>query len=174
MRQMIAVMCVFACSASFAAEINGKVRTVDVDKSTLTVQVDGMDKSLNVSKEADIFSMEKGKKGKGETKVALPGGLANIKEGSQVTVTTAGKVVTSIKVESEPKSADKAKSDKKKKKKNADADKAKKMSDKKAKSTKKAKKAEAKKKPDTKKKSKKADSKKPDAKKKKSKTADAK
>jgi opacity protein-like surface antigen len=93
----------FAVPALATAEdVKGKVKSVDAEKSTITVTVGEADKTFDVSKDAKITH----KVGKNEKKAKtedLPGGLGALTAGTDVTITTEKKddkdVVTAIKVE---------------------------------------------------------------------------
>ena len=85
-----------------AEEIKGKVKSVDTDKSTVTITVDDKDQTLDVPKEAKIIRMV----GKNEKKAMpedLPGGLGGLKAGTAITITTEKKeekdVITQIKLD---------------------------------------------------------------------------
>lgn len=78
-----------------ADEVKGKVKSVDQDKKTITVTVDGKDKTFKLNDNTSIV----GAKGK-----ALKDGIKakGLKEGAHVTITTDKKdgkeVVTEVKV----------------------------------------------------------------------------
>jgi hypothetical protein len=98
LRQYVCGVCalIVAVGCLLAAEIKGTVKSVDADKSTITItDEDNKDKTLTVDKDAKIVG------GKGDIK----GGLKNekaFKSGAKVTVKTETKdgkeVVTEIKV----------------------------------------------------------------------------
>jgi hypothetical protein len=91
-----------AAGGSWAEEIKGKVKSVDASKSTITVTVNDKDRTLTVAKDAKVFQLV-GKKLKKAQPQDVPGGLAGLEAGKEVTVTTDKKdgqdVVTQIKVE---------------------------------------------------------------------------
>lgn len=106
-RSTLAALAVLALGLSPAAaeELKGTLKKVSKAGNTLTLTVDGKDRTLPVSKDASFVSvsMEKGKKGKPMEKVSpLDGGLGALKDGSHVTVLTektgTKETVTSVKV----------------------------------------------------------------------------
>jgi hypothetical protein len=93
-------------SAASADELKGTLKKVNTTANSLTVTIDGKDRTLPVSKDASFVnvSTEKGKKGKSTEKLTpIDGGLGALKEGSPVTVLTEKaddkkETVTSVKV----------------------------------------------------------------------------
>jgi len=92
-------------SAASADELKGTVKKVNKAGNSLTLNVDGKDRTIPVGKDASFVTVtsNKGKKGKPKEKVTpLDGGLGALKEGSAVTVLTekAGEKdeITSVKV----------------------------------------------------------------------------
>jgi len=81
--------------------------------STVVVTVGEKEQTLAVAKDAEVYSLGKGKKGQPGPKEALAGGLAALKEGTEVTVTTETKdgkdMATAIKVETPAKKKKKVK-----------------------------------------------------------------
>ena len=101
-----------------AGEVVGKVKSVDAEKGTVTVEVDSAEKVYLVSSDARVVGTI-GKKVKKATTETVPGGLRGVKEGVDVTLSTEARdgkdVVVGIKVGGlQPKA--KAKGDKKKQK----------------------------------------------------------
>ncbi len=94
---------VLCAGVSLADEIKGKVKSVDADKNTITVTVGDKDQTIPIAKDAEVFSLGKGKKGQPGPKVAVTDGIKGVKEGTDVTLTTEKKddkdTVTAIKVE---------------------------------------------------------------------------
>ena len=89
------------CAASLLAEdVKGTVAGVDADKNTITLTVDGKDQTYTVSKDASIVTDDAKAK-------ALSGGLASVKKGASVTLSTEKQeeveVVTVVKVTKETK-----------------------------------------------------------------------
>src|SRR4051794_36414533 len=99
----VAVALVVALGAGrlSADEVRGKVKQVDGEKGTLTLTVGEADKSYEIG-DARVTALY-GKKLKKATSRDLAGGLRSLKEGSEVTLTTAKKddkdVVTEVKLE---------------------------------------------------------------------------
>ena len=78
-------------AASEAGEVKGTVKKIDAGKSTVTVTVDGADKTFTVNKDASFTSVSivKGKKpGKEMEKVDTIDALSGIKEGAQFSIPT--------------------------------------------------------------------------------------
>src|SRR5262245_60785380 len=109
LRKLACVMfgCLLLLNVGLADSYRGKVKTIDAEKSVLTVTVNDKDQTFEVPKEARIFSLGKAKKGQPAPEVLVIGGLTGLKEGNTVTVTTEKKddkeVVTSVKLETEKK-----------------------------------------------------------------------
>jgi Cu/Ag efflux protein CusF len=82
-------------SGALFADVTGKVTSVDTDKSSVIVSVDGKDQTLTVDKSATIQVM-----GKKKMLTDVAGGLGGLKTGDQVTATVETKdgksVVTKI------------------------------------------------------------------------------
>ena len=102
MRILMSMAFLALSSLALAEEIKGKVKSVDADKSTITVTVGEADKTYDVAKDAKVTH----KVGKNEKKAKtedLPGGLGALTAGTDVTLTTEKKddkeSVTAIKVE---------------------------------------------------------------------------
>jgi hypothetical protein len=89
-------------SIAHAEEVKGKVKSVDADKSTVTVTVGEQDRTLDVAKDAKI-THRVGKNEKKAKSEDLPGGLGALTAGTEITLTTEKKddkeVVTQIKVD---------------------------------------------------------------------------
>ena len=89
-------------SVAQAEEVKGKVKSVDADKSTVTLTVGEEDKTFDVAKDAKI-SHWVGKNEKKAKTEDLPGGLGALTAGIDITLTTEKKddkdVVTQIKVD---------------------------------------------------------------------------
>jgi hypothetical protein len=87
LRNLIAAVFVLVLAAGFtlADEVKGKVKSVDADKSTITVTVGDKDQTLSVSKDAKLSLGKKIKE------------LKDIKEGTAVTLVTDNDKVTEIK-----------------------------------------------------------------------------
>lgn len=86
-----------------AEEYKATVKKVDADKNSIVVTIASGDKTFIVAKDAEIYTQAKGRKNKPGPKNPLPDGLAGVKEGSEVTLTTikAGdrEIISAIKVE---------------------------------------------------------------------------
>ena len=85
----------------FVGEAKGKLKSVDADKSTLTVTANDKVTSYDVSKDAKVIKvMGRGKKATLET---VKDGLKGVTSGSEVILTTEKKddkdVVTQVKIE---------------------------------------------------------------------------
>lgn len=89
-------------TALLAGEIKGKVKSVDADKSTITLTVDDKDQTLDVGKDVKVTRLVGKKEKKAQTE-DVAGGLGGLAAGTAVTVTTEKKddkeVVTQIKVD---------------------------------------------------------------------------
>ena len=87
-------------SAVAADTVAGKVKSIDTDKNTITVTVDGADQTFAVEKESKVWQPGKNKKAPAQD---VAGGLGGLKEGQPVVLTTTKKddkdVVTEIKLE---------------------------------------------------------------------------
>jgi Cu/Ag efflux protein CusF len=98
----LALLAALSTGHLWGDEIKGQVKSVDPDKSTITLAVGDAEKTLNVAPTAKITGLF-GKKIKKATTQDIPGGLKGVKEGTEVTVTTAstdGKdQVTELRVE---------------------------------------------------------------------------
>lgn len=85
-----------------AEEIKAKVKSVDADKSTITITVDDKDQTLDVAKDVKVTHMV-GKNEKKSQSEDVAGGLGGLTAGTAVTLTTDKKddktVVTQIKVD---------------------------------------------------------------------------
>jgi hypothetical protein len=94
----MACFAVFFCTAILLAEdYTGQVKNIAKDKTTVTIAVDGSDKTFDFSKDPLVVD-DKGK--------PIPGGLPNVKLGSEVKLYTDKKgdkdVVTTLKVLAPP------------------------------------------------------------------------
>jgi hypothetical protein len=91
-----------AGSAATADEIRGKVKSLDADKGSITVTVGDADQTFQVQDDAKVVGLY-GKKLKKATVQDVPSGLRGVKEGADVTLTTAkaddATVVSQVKVE---------------------------------------------------------------------------
>jgi hypothetical protein len=89
-RRMLTAVAVTVLFASFARaeEQTATVKAVDADKSTVTLTINGEDKTMAVSKDAEIYTQLKGKKNKPGPKQPLAGGLGGLKVGTEVTIMT--------------------------------------------------------------------------------------
>ncbi|MFL5342146.1 MAG: hypothetical protein ACJ8F7_18525 [Gemmataceae bacterium] len=105
LRRVLATLavCGFFAAAALAEDYKGTLKKIDAEKSTITVLVNGEEKTLPVSKDAEIYSQGKGKKKKPGPKEVINGGLSGLKSDMEVTVSTirtgSREVVGSIKVE---------------------------------------------------------------------------
>ena len=85
-----------------ADEVRGKVKQVDGDKGRLTLTVGDADKTFDVGGDTRVVGLY-GKKLKKAKTQDLAGGLRGLKEGAEVTLTTAKKddkdVVTEVKLD---------------------------------------------------------------------------
>jgi opacity protein-like surface antigen len=108
MRTVLTMVLVFGLSVlAQAEEVKGKVKSVDAEKSTITVTVGEADRTLEVAKDAKV-THRVGKSEKKAKSEDLPGGLGALKAGTEVTLTTEKKAdketVTEVKVDGlEPK-----------------------------------------------------------------------
>jgi hypothetical protein len=109
-RRALAVFAVFGLitGLALADDITGKVKKVDAEKNTITIDLPTGDrKTFDVAKDADIYTIGKGKKNKPGPKEGIEGGLKNVKEDSSVSLMTIKKgdreIVISIKVEAQGK-----------------------------------------------------------------------
>ena len=85
---LAAVFCIGLClSLAVADEFKGKVKSVDPDKNTITVTIDGEDKTFKVNDDTKI--VRKGKDGDKDVKDGLKNEKA-WKRGPNVIVTTEG------------------------------------------------------------------------------------
>ncbi len=95
----VAVVLIAVCAAD-ADTVPGKVKSIDTDKSTITITVDGVDQTYTVEKESKVWQPGKTKKAPAQD---VAGGLGGLKEGQPVVLTTEKKdakdVVTQIKLE---------------------------------------------------------------------------
>jgi hypothetical protein len=93
-----AVVALLAATAAPAETYGDKVKSVDVDKKTLTLPVDGKDKTFTVDDKAEIQTQVRA--GKRLRLQPLKEGLKGVKAGAEVTLTTEKKdgkeVVTRI------------------------------------------------------------------------------
>src|SRR5436190_19714476 len=85
-----------------AEELKGKVKSVDAEKSMITVTVGDADRTLQVSKDVKV-THRVGKNEKKAKSEDLPGGLGALTAGTDVTLTTEKKddkeTVTEVKVD---------------------------------------------------------------------------
>jgi hypothetical protein len=72
----------FCVGSLLADRIEAKIKKVDLDKNSIVVTVDGKEKTMPVAKDATISSIFMGKR-----VIPLKGGLKDLKEGDDVTVT---------------------------------------------------------------------------------------
>ncbi len=112
----VVLMLAVAAGRVSAEEVSGKVKSVDVDKSTVTLEVGTAERVFPVASDAKIVGSF-GKNAKKATTGPIVGGLKGIKEGAEITLTTEKRddkdVVAQVKVEG---LQAKAKAKKKKKK----------------------------------------------------------
>ncbi len=94
---------VIMTGVSLADEYKATIKKVDADKSTIIVTIDDNGRTFLVARDAEIYTQTKGKKNKPGPKNPIEGGLAKVKQGSEVTLTTIKsgdkEIVSSIKVE---------------------------------------------------------------------------
>jgi len=83
----VAVTVLFG-SLARAEEVTATIKSVNADKNTVTVTINGEDKTMTVSKDAEIYTQLKGKKNKPGPKQPLEGGLSRLKVGTEVTLMT--------------------------------------------------------------------------------------
>ncbi len=82
-----------------AEEIKGKLKSVDRDKNTVTLAVGDAEKTFSVANDARITG-QFGKKLKKAVTQDVVGGLKGLKEGSDLTLTSAGEgKVTEVKLD---------------------------------------------------------------------------
>ena len=114
------VVLVFASwvGSALAGDVTGKVKSIDVEKQTVTLEVNASDRVFSVPSEAKIVGSF-GKKEKKATTEPIEGGLKGLKEGSDLTITTETRddkeVVLQVKVAGLQPVVKKAKKAKKKK-----------------------------------------------------------
>jgi hypothetical protein len=97
----LALMVLIVGAMTVSADtVPGLVKSVDTDKNTITITVDGKDMTFTVDKGSAIWQPGKTKKA---PKQDVPGGLSGLKEGQPVVLTTEKKddkeIVTQIKLE---------------------------------------------------------------------------
>jgi len=80
------VLVFFFVGGLFAAEYKGKVKSVDADKGTLTVEIDGKEKVIKTNDKTKFLA---GKDGKEELKAGLKAKVFE-KAGANVTIKTDG------------------------------------------------------------------------------------
>ena len=85
-RLVAAVVTAVACSACSAETYLDKVKAVDAGKRTLTLSVDGKDRTFSVDEKVDVQSQTRA--GKRLRVTPVKEGLKGVKAGSEVTVTT--------------------------------------------------------------------------------------
>jgi hypothetical protein len=104
-RQMAAslVVALLAVGFALADDVKGTLKKVDPFKRTITVNVDGKEKTFTVAQDAEVYSQARGKNNKPGAKEPVPGGVDGIKEGTALVITTIKKgdkeTAISIKVE---------------------------------------------------------------------------
>ena len=90
---------------ALAGEFSATIKKIDAEKNSIVLTVDGEEKTFDVSKDADIYSMKKVKKK--DERQPISGGLSALKENTDATITTIKKgdkeIVVGIKVEGMPK-----------------------------------------------------------------------
>jgi hypothetical protein len=100
---LVVLILTFATGRAPAEEIKGKVKSVDLEKATITMEVGTSEQVYPVASDAKFLG-QFGKKAKKATTEAIVGGLKGIKEGAEVIVTTekrdAKEVISLVKVES--------------------------------------------------------------------------
>ena len=105
LRFMLTVLTVSGlCAATARADdFKATIKKIDSEKSSITLLVNGEEKTLPVSKDAEIYAIGKGKKNKPGPKEPISGGLSGLKAEVEVTITTIKsndrEVVAAIKVE---------------------------------------------------------------------------
>lgn len=99
---LFALVTAFSTGQVSAVEIRGKVKELDGEKGTITLTVGEADRTFLIASDAKVVGLY-GKKLKKATVQGVPGGLRGVKEGSDVTLTTATKedrtTVSQVKVE---------------------------------------------------------------------------
>jgi hypothetical protein len=99
---LVVLILAFAAGRAPAEEIKGKVKSVDLEKATITMEVGTSEQVFPIAADAKFLG-QFGKKAKKATTQAIAGGLKGIKEGAVVTVTTEKRdekeVVSLLKVE---------------------------------------------------------------------------
>ena len=100
-----------------AGDVTGKVKSVDVKKQTVTLEVNSAERVFSIPSEAKVVGSF-GKKENKATTEPIEGGLKGLKEGSELTITTelrdAKEVVLQVKVAGLQAKVKKAKKAKKK------------------------------------------------------------
>jgi hypothetical protein len=90
----------FSAGGLLADEVKGKVKSVDTDKNTVTLTIE-KELALSLSKDVKVVQLV-GKKAKKARTEDLPGGLAAVPPGSEVTFTIdkidGKEVITQVKV----------------------------------------------------------------------------
>ena len=106
LRKFLPCLTMLALSVAIvqADDIRGKVKATNAEKNTITLTVDDKDQTLDVSKDAMIYTLQPGAKKKAPpTEVTVA--LGAIKTEAGVTVTTEKKdgkdLVTAIKIDSD-------------------------------------------------------------------------
>ncbi len=89
-RRTIIAVAVTVVLAAFARaeELTATIKSVDADNHKITVAINGDEKTMMVSQDAEIYTQTKGKKNKPGPKQPLAGGLKDLKIGTEVTLVT--------------------------------------------------------------------------------------
>jgi Cu/Ag efflux protein CusF len=83
----VALMLASWVGSASAGDVTGKVKSVDVKKQTVTLEVNSAERVFSIPSEAKVVGSF-GKKEKKATVEPIEGGLKGLKEGSELTITT--------------------------------------------------------------------------------------
>ena len=88
-RMLIAIAAsVVLISFARAEDLTATIKSVDADNHKITVTVNGDEKTMKVSDDAEIYTQTKGKKNKPGPKQPIAGGLSGLKIGTEVSLVT--------------------------------------------------------------------------------------
>ena len=102
MRSMLAgsILIFLSLNLIMADTVKTKIKSIDEEKRTITVEVDAKDVTYNLTKEAKIYTTGKAKKGQPAPEIIITLAAVNGKDATVTTDKVDGKdVVTIIKIE---------------------------------------------------------------------------
>jgi Cu/Ag efflux protein CusF len=79
---------IFLVGSARAEELTATIKSVDADNHKITVTINGDEKTMKVSDDAEIYTQTKGKKNKPGPKQPIAGGLSGLKVGTEVSLVT--------------------------------------------------------------------------------------